>query len=124
MGAPEFPYVCVIPFAGSCIMTGTWSPFFWPFAYFIVEGTNGVLDVVALDGTGNFWPATGTRSGVSVSIGTSGDPFQFSGTLTSCDSMQGPDPCALLQRSAGTCGDGILQPNAEQCDDGNHTTGR
>jgi cysteine-rich repeat protein len=125
--APESPVVCEIPFAGACNMTGTWLPFVSSIAYSIVERANGMLDVVAFDGTGtDFWTTTGTRSGVSVSIGTSGDPFYFSGILTSCDAMQAPDGCPVFERSStATCGDGILQsdPFGEQCDDGNHVAG-
>ena len=121
-------FLCQLNEFEGCNVTGTWSGEIFGFHdWTFIEAPNGAV-------TGVSWyranpasvsPVTGSRSGSGLQLVALGG-VSLTGTLTTCDAMTLLSdffPIEITRVRNDYCGDGVLAPAYEACDDGNLAPG-
>lgn len=121
-------FLCQLDEFAGCNVTGTWSgTIFGVYDWTLIEAPNGAVTGVTWQRAAPnlVYPTTGSRSGSGLQlVGLGG--LSLSGTLTTCDAMTivtDVFPIEITRVRNDYCGDGVLAPAYEACDDGNLAPG-
>ncbi len=87
----------------------------------VATGPSDVVGAAGDQGSGGTGTGTGNSPGIDVDSGTT--PGQGGDSADPCDVADPPPDCFNLEPSGPACGDGSINQDSEDCDDGNSLPG-